>query len=494
MRHNWFSIVCVAVVALAGGTAGLHAAETETFVGTAAASGTFKRPLLLVDGVRYELKPSARADSSVAQTLARFSQGDTGTYAVKGTRGIVHGKDGILVESIRPAQSLPRSGTAAAAKRPGFKVYDHVVKAAPPATGDHEFRLVAPESLEVVRGILVVGPYSGGDSRDYHEQVWYREFLNLHGFAFLGARNFYLHDYRVMQAALEHFAAASKHPELVNTPYAATGFSAGGGYTRLLVQAVPDRVIAGVVVGSTMKFRREITDDHRRVPMCVINGDLEHGPGEAGGMAKALEPVLAEHRPKGALWAWLSVQGVGHEFAGQEVLAMPMLDAAVRLRYPADGDVRKGPVKLKPVDLDSGWVADNTTWKSGLTTIMPAKKFKGDVTRSSWLLNEDIAFVYRAYATHDWPLKIVAPSAMSAKGEVFDAGSTVAIQVDDSRFVGWTKLELYDGARKVGELREGRAEFVVKDLRAGYHAFSVLGTDGKGAVRTSNPVLVVVRN
>jgi hypothetical protein len=119
----------------------------------------------------------------------------------------------------------------------------------------------------------------------------------------------------------------------------------------------PGKVIAGVVVGSTMKLPGPLTDDHRRVPMCVINGDLEHEPGEAGGMAKALEPVLAEQRPKGALWGWLAVQGIGHEFAGQEVLALPILDAAVRLRYPADGDVRQGPVKLKSVDLESGWVS-----------------------------------------------------------------------------------------------------------------------------------------
>jgi dienelactone hydrolase len=152
-----------------------------------------------------------------------------------------------------------------------------------------------------------------------------------------------------MQAALKQFAADSKHPELVNAPYAATGFSAGGGYTRLLMKADPGKVIAGVVVGSTMKLRGELTDDHLHVPMCVINGELEHEPGEGPGMAKALEPVLAVHRPKGALWGWMAVQGVGHEFAGQEVLAIPILNAAVRLRYPADADVRKGPVKL------SGW-------------------------------------------------------------------------------------------------------------------------------------------
>jgi len=211
-------------------------------------------------------------------------------------------------------------------------------------------------------------------------------------------------------------------------------------------------------------------------------------------MARALEPVLAEYRSKGALWGWMAVQGIGHEMAGQEVLAMPILEAAVRLRYPADGDVRKGPVKLKRVDLESGWVADNTTWKSSLSNIAPAKEFKGTIAKSSWLLNEDIAFIYRAYATHDRPMQITSPDPMSAKGEVWDAGSSVTIIVDDSRFTGWKKLELYDGATKLGELAKGPAQFTAKDLKVGYHAFSVLGTDGKGNVRSSNPVLVVVRN
>ena len=170
---------------------------------------------------------------------------------------------------------------------------------------------------------------------------------------------------------------------------------------------------------------------------------------------------------------------------------MPILDAAVRLRYPADSDVRKGPVKLKPVDPGSGWVADNTTWKSGLTAITPAKEFKGDISKSSWLLNEDLAFIYRAFATYNRPLKITSPR--NDRDLVWDAGSGVTIAMDDSRFAGWKKLELYDGANKVDELAKEPAEFTVKDLKAGYHAFSVLGTDGKGNIRPSNPVLVVVR-
>jgi len=55
---------------LVGSAVGLYAAESETFTAAAAASGTYKRPQLLVDGKRYELKASQKADASVAEALA----------------------------------------------------------------------------------------------------------------------------------------------------------------------------------------------------------------------------------------------------------------------------------------------------------------------------------------------------------------------------------------------------------------------------------------
>src|SRR5512136_481323 len=102
------SVVFIALVALLGSAVQVCAAGSETFTGTAARSGTYKRPLLLVDCKRYELKASDKADASVAEMLARFSKGDTGTYVVKGTRGTVNGNDGIIVDRITPAaQPLP---------------------------------------------------------------------------------------------------------------------------------------------------------------------------------------------------------------------------------------------------------------------------------------------------------------------------------------------------------------------------------------------------
>jgi hypothetical protein len=435
---NRSSIVSTALVALLGSLVGLYAAEGGNFTGAAAASGTHKRPQLLVDGNRYKLKASDKAD------------------------------------------------------RRKCKSYDYT-------EAGKSVRLTMPEGLEVVRGILVVGPWAGGDSRDLYHEVWYGEFMHLHDFAFLGAQSFSSHaeNYKVMQNALKQLAEDSKHPELVHAPYVATGFSAGGGFASRLLVEDPDKVIAAVIVGSRLNLTGiKPKAAHLGTPACIINGEKEHEEHEEGGMANVVAPVLADYRPKGALWGWMAVPGIGHERDGQEVLAMPMLDAAVRLRYPADwaaGDVRKGPVKLKAVDPKSGWIADNTTWKSGLTAITPAKDFKGEIAKSSWLLNEDVACIYRAYATYDRPLKITSPSNTSAQDQVLDAGSSGSISVDDSQFAGWKKLELYDGAKKVDELTKGPAEFTVKDLKAGYHAFSVLGTDGKGNIRPSGPVLVVVR-
>lgn len=340
-------------------------------------------------------------------------------------------------------------------------------------------QLVFPEDLATVRGILV--STSGGAN-----EAWFREFLELHDFAFLRGPNFsHVEDFKVMQNGLRQFAKESNHPELVNVPYVATGYSSAGGFCLRLVTEVPDRVIA--IVPACCYLPMEPTAAQMQVPAVAIPGGLEPL------YIKQIEPTIQEYRPRGALFGWMTVQGEAHGRYGQEVLAMPMLDAAVRLRYPPNEDVRDGPVKLKPLDPNTGWVADNATWNSGLTSITPAKEFKGDVKKSSWLLNKDIAFIYRAYATYDRPLTIVSPQNMWSKDRVWDSGSNVTIVVDDAKFPGWKKLEFYDGASKVGEITQRPPQFTATDLASGYHAFSVLGTDAKGNVRPSGPVLVVVR-
>ena len=187
--------------------------------------------------------------------------------------------------------------------------------------------------------------------------------------------------------------------------------------------------------------------------------------------------------------------GYGHEYAvnRQDLLIMPLMDLAVRTRYPKDGDPTKGPIKLLSIDPATGWVADNTTWKSGLTKIVPAREFKDDLGHSSWLQNEDIAFIYRAYATHNNPLTIISPGPCGPGTPALDPGSNVPIVVDDSGFPHWQELALFDGARKLAEINRGPPQFTATNLTPGYHVFSVLAEDAQGSMRSSNPVMVVVR-
>ncbi len=257
------SFVSIALVALVSSAVGLYAAESETFTGAAAGSGTYKRPLLIVDGKRYELKASDKADASVAKMLAKFSRGDTGTYVVKGTRGSVNGMDGILIDSITPAANgSARPGPAARPRAAGqttptetsrvvtvgdrqYTVYDY----ADPAT--KKYCVVIPDGLKTVRGLLVECNYAGGDSRgNWNFCHYYREFMHLHGFAIVASAGDPSHKvaFQGFRTCLQMVSAASHHAELVNAPFAAVGFSAGGGFASTLMTMDPGRTIAASII------------------------------------------------------------------------------------------------------------------------------------------------------------------------------------------------------------------------------------------------------
>lgn len=533
------------MVALSGSMLRLHAAEGETFTGAAARSGTYKRPLLEVNGKRYELKASDKADASVAQMLARFSNSDTGTYVVKGTRAMVNRNDGIIIDSIAPVTTpLPNAGAAASATE---AIQGHAPPVAAQTTpavtsravtvGSDWYRVfdyddlttrnhsvVIPEGLKTVRGLLVNACHAGGDSRqDWTICEYYRQFMHLHGFAYVGctgtagspnsvakapdtpaARHRGI--FQAFEDSMQEIATASRHPELANAPYVGVGFSAGGGFAFYLMVFAPDKTIATVSYSAPYIFKRRLTSPPSaavlNVPSICITGEWEHfnapfapDVDPSTGPAR-IDEVFLPYRPKGAEYAWLERQGLGHAYDEnrQDVLGMAMLDAAVRARYPKDGDVTKGPVKLLPIDSSTGWIADNATWKSGLTKIYRASEFKGDFGHSSWLMNEDIAFIYRAYSTYDKPLTITSPGNCWPTVPALDPGASAPIVVDASNFSNWKTMAFYDGAERLAEITPGAAtRFTATNLTAGYHVFSILATDYHGNVRTADPKMVVVR-
>jgi hypothetical protein len=383
-----------------------------------------------------------------------------------------------------------------------YVVYDYV----DPAT--KKFCVVIPEGLKTVRGLLVQCNYAGGDSRqDWTSCHYYREFMHLHDFALIASAGDIPHfkAFHAFRNCLEMVSVASKHSELVNAPYAAVGFSAGGGFASTLITMDPDRTIAAGIIEARYNFTAflppnplpsaAVLDAVLAVPSVLFSGGKHNSPDIQSGVFKMVDEVFVPFRPKGAEYAWMVLPEYGHEYAEnrQDLLIMPLMDLAVRTRYPKEGDVTKGPIKLLSIDPATGWVADNTTWKSGLTKIVPATRFNGDLGHSSWLQNEDIAFIYRAYATHNNPLTITSPGPCGPGTPAMDPGSNVLVTVDASKFPNWKKLDFYDGAKKLGTVSAAPVQFTATNVTPGYHVFSVLGTDVDGDIRPSNPVMVVVR-
>lgn len=382
-----------------------------------------------------------------------------------------------------------------------YTVFDY----ADPAT--KKFCVVIPEGLKTVRGLLVECNYAGGDSRlNWTFCHYYREFMHLHDFGLVASTGDIRHvkAFQAFRDCLQMVSVTSQHPELVNAPYAAAGFSSGGGFASTLITMDPDRTIAAGIIEARYNFTAFLPPNPPppaavlaaalAIPSVLFSGGKHNPPSVQTGIFKMVDEVFVPFRPKGAEYAWLVLPGYGHEYAEnrQDLLIMPLMDLAVRTRYPKDGDPTKGPVKLLSIDPASGWVADNTTWQSGLTKIHPAKLFKGDPGHTSWLQSEDIAFIYRAYATHNNPLTISSPGPCGPGTPPVAPGSNVSITVDATQFPNWKKLEFYDGAKKLGTVTAAPAQFTAPNLSPGYHVFSVLGTDVQENLRSSDPVMVVV--
>jgi hypothetical protein len=377
-----------------------------------------------------------------------------------------------------------------------YAVFDY----ADPAT--KRFRVVIPDALKAVRGLLVECNYAGGDSRsDWTICAYYREFMHFHSFALVASTGDIPHvkAFQAFRNCLQTVGLASHHPELVNAPYVAVGFSAGGGFASTLMTMDPDKTSAVGIVGARYNFDRiskPAPANVLAIPSVLITGEKEKLNDPAVDGRHKVDEVFVPNRPLGAQLAWMERQGIGHEYDvnRQDLLAMPLLDLAVRTRYPKDGDVTRGPIKLLRIDTAGGWVADNASWRSGLTRIVPARQFKGDLGHSSWLQNRDLAFIYRAYATQNNPIAITSPAPCGPGTPAIDPGSNLLITVDAARFPEWKKLELYDGAKQLGTVTAGPTRFTATNLAPGYHVFSVLGTDAAGTVRTSDPVMVIVRS
>jgi len=333
----------------------------------------------------------------------------------------------------------------AAAQVPGGVVFEH-------NTSPRGTRLWIPPDLQTVKGILIYGNGAGADFRDAVYAPWLQQFAQLHDFAVIGTSlwgNLSGNEIATWDAHLAALATASAHPELVHAPWAPMGLSNGGQMSYGFNALRPDKTIAFITNKGCCYNNRAPSMAALKTPGILIAGEFDTAVRN-----NSIKGLFDANRPRGALWSWVEQEGVGHAGLADEII-LPFMAEAIRLRYPADQTpTATSGVTLLAVNESDGWLTDSSTWKSGLTHIAAYGAYQGDKRRAGWLLNENMAHVYRAFSTYDSPVRLDFDEASPVPFELgvrvaYQTPTTLSLNLDVSAVPDWTKIELLNYATPV---------------------------------------------
>lgn len=201
-------------------------------------------------------------------------------------------------------------------------------------------------------------------------------------------------------------AADLQRPELVNAPVIRVGLSSNGGFTMLLAQQHPERMLACVAHqplppwargNENFNFNR-MTESKSplvgkphdisqafRVP-CILQAG-ENDPVCGTIMAYGLAHYA---RSLNAPWTYFCLPRGGHGNVLPNELLMAWLDGVIAQRLSADVDLSKGLPRLNDIRIEAGWLANPHTLE-----IAEYAKYTGDKSRATWLPNEASALAWK---------------------------------------------------------------------------------------------------
>jgi hypothetical protein len=380
------------------------------------------------------------------------------------------------------------------------------------SAGIQMIKMWIPPKTKVIRGVFISGHGGGGgDSRDFARDENIRAFAMRLGFAVAGLHNFpgrniYDNGCRKFFGALTEFSKLGQHPEIAYLPFVMYGSSNGGAQTYGFINYAPERAICFVSNVAAGGNPQTPVDPALKVPGVFIIGKFDALMGQRA-IDRTAE-LVGNGRAKGARWCW-ALEMKGHEDGCSFDIYMKLVEQAVRARYPKDASPLNGPVKLNELQEESGWLVDHDSWGSGLTQVASYEDYKGDKVKAGWVLNKDLAFVYRSLATHHNPISVKVQefdrtyNPNTDPGTMFSLGGPVAMPGDKitlhcimENFPSWEKLEFYNGSVLLGEVLKGNTPEItcVLEGKTQVYCLTVLATDATGKQVTCNPMHFFVKD
>ncbi len=359
-----------------------------------------------------------------------------------------------------------------------------------------DVNLFLPGGLKVVRGVLVnpadanVGPGSVWGESCRHWDMAHMG-LMLENVDKRNNRPNRLK--KVIAAAMKEFAAKTAHPELIDAPLAFGGMSKGGGWSAELGQFYAERTIAfNNVCGWAGKPDQDLS-----MPAVIVIGGIPDGFKMLDAIPTQYEPV----RRSGAPWCLALQWGNAHNYGNANALAFPFLDAVIAARLPPRSSAA-GPVKLKPMRVEDGWLGDRGTWETNYAAVTAYADYKGDKASAAWLPNRYVAHAWRSFVSKDPPVQIVAETAdgrlktppfkpMDKRFLIVPPGIGALLTAEVQPGAEIRKITFCDGDARLGEAAALPFRFSWPQVPGGPRAVFAEYTTADGKAGVSNPVLVL---
>ena len=357
----------------------------------------------------------------------------------------------------------------------------------------HALRLNVPDNLRVIRGILIWGNGAGGDALAQAEDPELVAFADSLGFCVLATGHWgnfsdpQAVEFRAFLGGIDYLARRCGHPELNNAPWLPIGHSNGGQMSYGLNALRPDRVIAMVVSKGGYYSTPRPQGATLHTPALLIAGETDLPQ-----RRQAIHELFSVNRPRGALWAWVEEEGTDHAERDSNELIRPFIAECVSLRMPTDVDPRTGPVKLREISEEHGWLVSADSYKSGFAEIAAYADYRGNRRSAGWLPSQRIAMIFRAFASYH---KATLETGIDGiAGPTADCGARVGYHIGYPKRP-WSNLELFEGATSLGKFTPADTKLMVTCAAdaPGYLAFHGVVTFADGTHRTTLPRRVFVR-
>lgn len=300
---------------------------------------------------------------------------------------------------------------------------------------------------------------------------------------------------RALEESLKDFAEKSKHPELVHAPCVGTGHSAGGMVTQVLIRH-PTKTLTTCVDCSWVYDPAKLDAEGKKVPLLFTMGAIP----DDFKMLPAIEQYYLPARKEGLPWGLGLQHGCAHDWGNAGTLQVAWIKAIVRLRLPTDADPSQGPVTLKPIKLEEGYLGDRNTTEGNFATVASWADYKGEKEKAVWFPDKATAEVWRAWSANKSPVQLEASLAdRSQKLAAFEPKKSRDFRVPAEQGVKLSvliqpatklkKVTYYVGDLALAEVKEAPWNFDWNKPLLGCHAVYARYLTTEGQEGVTNPAL-----